>query len=116
MARVLKATTRAEEYELRAKHVPSVARFLRRLKQDGTFGFPISVARFVFQKIRIALEVEPILVPSDHGFFFPDPVFVEMCAQNRLEAHGFPTEEITGTSKSRWDYLATPFTQERYRG
>jgi ubiquinone/menaquinone biosynthesis C-methylase UbiE len=97
-----------DESKLVPEQISAPARLLRRFKQDGIVGFPVSVWRYVRQRIRILLNIEPVLIPSDHGIFFPDPVFVEMCRQNRLEAKGFPTEEVTGPSQSRWDYLLKP--------
>jgi hypothetical protein len=97
-----------DESKLAPEHVPFAKRLMRRLTQDGLFGFPASVARFVLRKIRVVLGVEPVIIPSNHGTLVEDAVFLEMCKQTRLTAKGFPTEMITGTSRTRRDYLITP--------
>ncbi len=97
-----------DESTLPREQVRPVQRLVRRFAQDGILRFPLSVVRYAVQRIRVRFELEPLLVESEWGLWIPHDEFVEMCRQNRLEAHGFPTEEITGTSKSRWDYRITP--------
>ena len=97
-----------DESKLQPERVALVKRLARRLRQDGLIGFGGSLFRFVWQKVRQFLNLEPVLIPSDRGIWFHDATFVQMCRANRLDARGFPTEEITGTSRSRYDYLITP--------
>lgn len=97
-----------DESKLPPEHVPPLKRLMRRLRQDGPVRFMGSLMRFARQKIRQLLNLEPVLIPSIRGIWFDDATFVQMCRENRLEAKGFPTEEITGTSRSRYDYLIKP--------
>ncbi|MBX2991433.1 MAG: class I SAM-dependent methyltransferase [Bacteroidetes bacterium] len=97
-----------DESKLVPEHVPAVQRLMRRINQDGPVEFFASLRRYLFQRIRIARGTEPVLIPSDRGIWFDDAVFVRMCRENKLDAEGFPTEEITGTSRSRYDYLIKP--------
>ncbi|MER3525144.1 MAG: hypothetical protein C4326_14135 [Ignavibacteria bacterium] len=99
-----------DESKLQPERVSPWRRLIRRFQQDRPVHFVGSVLRFIRQKIRQVLGLEPLLIPSDRGIWFDDATFVAMCRQNRLEARGFPTEEITGTSKSRYDYLITPLS------
>ncbi len=97
-----------EEWSLIPPPLSPLQRLKRRFQQDGLVELPVSLWRHARQRLRIWLEIEPIILPSEHGLVFPDAVFVEMCRKNRLLAKGFPTEEVTGTSRSRWDYLIKP--------
>jgi len=97
-----------DESKLQPEQISALRRLLRRIKQDGPVRFVGSLFRFIRQKVRHLLNLEPVLIPSNRGIWFFDETFVAMCRENRLEAKGFPTEEITGTSKSRYDYLLKP--------
>lgn len=97
-----------DESKLQPEHVSPLRRLVRRFKQDGPTRFVGSVLRFARQKLRQTFGREPVLLPSNRGIWFPHETFVAMCRQNRLEATGFPTEEITGTSTSRYDYIIKP--------
>lgn len=97
-----------DESKLAPEEITGAQRLARRFKQDGAFGFLASFNRYFVQKFRYFFGLEPKLILSDHGIWFDDASFVVMCKENRLEARGFPTEEITGISKSRYDYLITP--------
>ncbi len=99
-----------DESKLVPEHVPAHQRLMRRIKQDGPVEFLASLKRYLFRRIRIARGIEPVLIPSDRGIWFDDAVFVRMCRENKLQARGFPTEEITGTSRSRYDYLIKPLS------
>ncbi len=98
----------ADESTLVPEHLSPITRLRRRIQQDGLWEFFMSVKRYIFWKIRVLLEREPVLVESTKGIWFPESEFREMCRKNRLEPKGFPTEMITGTSSSRYDYLLRP--------
>ncbi|MBL8330636.1 MAG: methyltransferase domain-containing protein [Rubrivivax sp.] len=97
-----------EEWSLVPPPLSTWGRLRRRFQQDGIVQLPSSLLRYGLQRLRVMLEIEPIIIPSEHSLVFPDVVFVEMCRKNGLQARGFPTEEVTGTSLSRWDYLIKP--------
>lgn len=97
-----------DESKLQPERVSPLRRLVRRFRQDGPARFVGSFMRFVRQKVRQTLGLEPVLIPSNRGIWFPHETFVEMCRAHRLDAKGFPTEEITGTSKSRYDYIIKP--------
>lgn len=97
-----------DESKLSPEKASPMQRLVRRFEHDGPFDFLVSIQRFIFQKIRVVLGIEPLLIPSTHGVWFDDATFVAMCKHHRLEANGFRTEEITGPSSSRYDYLIKP--------
>lgn len=97
-----------DELSLPRPRLSAWQRLSRRLRLDGSFRFPLSVARFLVRQCRMWLGLEPVIIEPARGLWIPDPAFIEMCKRNRLAAQGFPTEEITGTSKTRRDYLITP--------
>jgi ubiquinone/menaquinone biosynthesis C-methylase UbiE len=97
-----------DESKIQPERLSPLRRLVRRFKQDGPARFIVSVLRFARQKIRQAFGIEPVLVPSTRGIWFPHETFVAMCKEQRLDATGFPTEEITGTSTSRYDYIIKP--------
>lgn len=97
-----------DESKLPPEQISVLQRLLRRFTQDGPLEFLASMKRFLLQRIRITLGIEPVLIPSTRGISFDDATFVSMCKENKLAARGFPTEEITGTSKSRYDYRIKP--------
>lgn len=97
-----------DESKLPPEHISLLARIIRRYKHDGPIEFLGSVKRTILRKVRVLLGTEPVVLNAASGIWFSDAEFVEMCRQNRLDAKGFPTQEITGQSKSRYDYSITP--------
>ncbi len=98
-----------DESTLTPERLSPMTRLRRRIRQDGFAEFILSLKRFIFWKARVLLGLEPLLVESTRGIWFPREEFISMCRENRLQAEGFPTEMITGTSPSRYDYLLRPF-------
>ena len=94
-----------DESTLPSEHLSPVTRLRRRIQQDGIVEFLSSVRRYIFWKTRVLLELEPVVVESTKGIWFPESEFRQMCRKNGLEPTGFPTEMIIGTSPSRYDYL-----------
>ena len=98
-----------DESRLGPERVSAIARLQRRFRQDGPVDFVRSVLRYAIRKIRVILEIEPVIVESTKGIWFPDAQFVAMCRESRLEASGFRTQMVVGPSPSRFDYLMRPF-------
>jgi ubiquinone/menaquinone biosynthesis C-methylase UbiE len=94
-----------DESTIEPERISSVQRLKRRIAQDGAVEFLASAKRFVLQKLRQRLGLEPILVESTRGIWFPHDTFVAMCRENKLDATGFQTQMITGPSATRKDYL-----------
>ncbi len=97
-----------DESKIQPEHVPVLQRLQRRIAQDGPKEFFASLRRYTLQKVRQQLGIEPVLVESTRGIWFPHETFVEMCRQSGLEAKGFQTQMIVGPSPSRNDYLLKP--------
>jgi ubiquinone/menaquinone biosynthesis C-methylase UbiE len=97
-----------DELNLPRPRLSAAERLFRRFRLDGLQRFPASIARFLVRQFRMRVGLEPIIVEPEGGLWTSDEEFVGMCKRNRLAAKGFPTEEITGTSTSRLDYLITP--------
>lgn len=97
-----------DESTIPLEQISPIRRLKRRIAQDGPWEFLLSVKRYAVRKVRVVLELEPVIVESTRGIWFPDEEFVAMCRANGLAASGFQTQMVTGPSPSRNDYLIKP--------
>jgi ubiquinone/menaquinone biosynthesis C-methylase UbiE len=94
-----------DESTIVPEEVSALHRLKRRVAQDGVTEFFASLKRYTLQKTRQTFGLEPVLVESTRGIWFPEDTFVDMCKKNGLEAIGFQTQMIIGPSPTRNDYL-----------
>ncbi|MBI5473196.1 MAG: class I SAM-dependent methyltransferase [Ignavibacteriae bacterium] len=99
-----------DESTLSPERLSPISRVTRRFRQDGPVDFIRSITGFVVRKTRVILEVEPVIVESTRGSWFPHEEFIAMCRSAGLDARGFQTEMIIGLSPSRNDYLIRPLS------